>query len=209
MTPVKIIIADDHKIFINGLQMLLNEEPWIELMDVANDGRELLNLLSQHRPDLILLDINMPLVNGLDAAVQIKKAYPKVKIIILSTYNEDHLIEKARKSGVNGYLLKNCDKQELFETIRLVMKEHTSFPYRSPARSVDMNDDNVFLKQFNLTRREKEIIGLLKNGATNKQIADKLFLSIYTVETHRKNLMRKLGLNTPASLMKFILEQGL
>ena len=209
MTPVKIIIADDHKLFIDGLQLLLKDEPWIEIIDVANDGKELLDILSHNLPDIILLDINMPLLNGLDATVHIKRTYPQVKIVILSTYNEDHLIERAKKSGVNGYLLKNCDKNELLETIRLVMTNHTSFPYRAPSNAGTLDDDDVFLKQFNLTPREKEIIGLLKNGATNKQIADQLFLSIYTVETHRKNLMRKLGLSSPVSLMKFIMEQGI
>jgi two-component system nitrate/nitrite response regulator NarL len=209
MTPFKIIIADDHKLFINGLELLLKDEPWIEIIDIANDGKELLDVLSRNLPDIILLDINMPLLNGLDAALHIRRSYSGVKIVILSTYNEDHLIERAKKSGVNGYLLKNCEKEELLETIRLVMTNHTSFPYRAPSHKGILDDDDVFLKQFNLTPREKEIIGLLKNGATNKQIADQLFLSIYTVETHRKNLMRKLGLSTPVSLMKFIMEQGL
>jgi two-component system nitrate/nitrite response regulator NarL len=209
MTAVKIIIADDHKLFIHGLQLLLQDEPWIEIIDVANDGKELLDILSRNLPDIILLDINMPLLNGLDAALHIRRSYSKVKIVILSTYNEDHLIERAKKSGVNGYLLKNCEKDELLETIRLVITNHTSFPYRAPSHQGILDDDDVFLKQFNLTPREKEIIGLLKNGATNKQIADQLFLSVYTVETHRKNLMRKLGLSSPVSLMKFILEQGL
>ncbi len=209
MTTVKIIIADDHKLFINGLQLLLKDEPWIEVIDVANDGKELLDILSGQLPDIILLDINMPLLNGLDATLHIKRSYPGVKIVILSTYNEDHLIERAKKSGVNGYLLKNCEKEELLETIRLVMTNHTSFPYRAPSHPGVLDDEDVFLKQFNLTPREKEIIGLLKDGATNKQIADQLFLSVYTVETHRKNLMRKLGLSNPVSLMKFILEKGL
>jgi two-component system, NarL family, nitrate/nitrite response regulator NarL len=209
MNRVKIIIADDHRIFINGLQMILKDEPWIEIMDIANDGKELLGLLSTHTPDIILLDINMPLMNGLDAAVYIRRMYSNMKIIMLSTYSEGHLIDRARKTGVNGYLLKNCDKDELLETIRLVMSNHTSFPYRAPALASALDNEHVFLKQFKLTAREREIIELLKNGATNKQIADQLFLSIYTVETHRKNLMRKLKLSTPAALMKFILEQGI
>lgn len=209
MNKVSIIIADDHRIFINGLLLILKDEPWIDIMDIANDGKELLSLLSGHLPDIVLLDINMPLMNGLDAIVHIKRNYPKVKIIILSTYSEDHLIEKAKKSGVNAYLLKNCEKDELLETIRLVISDHTSFPYRAPAVIGSLDEEHIFLKQFKLTAREKEIIELLKNGATNKQIADQLFLSIYTVETHRKNLMRKLKLSSPSALMKFILEQGL
>jgi DNA-binding NarL/FixJ family response regulator len=208
MTKVKIIVADDHKIFINGLQLVLKDESWIEIIDIAHDGKELLEILSKNEPDIILLDINMPRLNGLDAALYIRRTHSHVKIIMLSTYSEDHLIERAKNTGVNGYLLKNCDKEELLETIRLVMSNHTSFPYRAPAAST-LDEEHVFLKQFKLTAREREIIELLKNGATNKQIAESLFLSIYTVETHRKNLMRKLKLSTPAALMKFIHEQGL
>lgn len=209
MTPVKIIIADDHNLFIDGLRMLLKDESWVEIIDIANNGKELLSLLSKSAADIVLLDINMPQLNGLDAAGHIKRTYPRIKLIILSTYNEDHLIERAKQTGVNGYLLKNCNKEELLETIRLVMNNHTSFPYRQPITVRASDNDDVFLKQFELTKREMEIIQLLKNGATNKQIADQLFLSVYTVETHRKNIMRKLGLNTPHSLMKFVFERGL
>ena len=205
----RIIIADDHNLFINGMQLLLKEESWIEIIDIANDGKELLALLGRHQPDIVLLDINMPLLNGLDAAGHIKRTFPKVKLIILSTYNEDHLIEKAKKIGVNGYLLKNCNKEELLETIRLVMNNQTSFPYREPISLNIFDKEDVFLKQFNLTRREMEVIQLLKNNLTNQQIADTLFLSIYTVETHRKNIMQKLQLTGPSSLMKFVLEHGL
>ena len=206
--PMKIIIADDHNLFVNGLQLLLKDESWIEITDIANNGKELLEILSKTQPDIVLLDINMPRLSGLDAAVHIKRTFPKIKLIILSTYNEDHLIEKAKKIGVNGYLLKNCNKDELLETIRLVMNNHTSFPYREPTATI-FDKEDAFLKQFNLTRREMEIIQLLKNNLTNQQIADQLYLSVYTVETHRKNIMQKLQLNNPASLMKFIIEHGL
>ena len=157
---------------------------------------------------IVLLDINMPRLSGLDAAMHIKRTYPELKIIIVSTYNEEHLIEKAKRIGVNGYLLKNCSRDELLETIRLVMNYRTSFPYRSPVMSNIFDKEDGFLKQFNLTKREREIIQLLKDNLTNQQIAGKLNLSIYTVETHRKNIMQKLQLNSP-SLMKFIFDHGL
>jgi DNA-binding NarL/FixJ family response regulator len=205
----RIIIADDHNLFVSGIQLLLKDQASMEVIDIANNGKELLGLLSHQQPDLVLLDINMPLLNGLDTAVHIKRTFPKIKLIILSTYNEDHLIEKAKQAGVNGYLLKNCNKDELLETINLVMTNHTSFPYREPASSTTFDKEDTFLKQFNLTKREIEVIQLLKNNFTNQQIADKLFLSIYTVETHRKNIMQKLQLNSPSALMKFIIEHGL
>ncbi len=209
MTAVTIIIADDHKLFINGLQLLLKTEAWIHIMDVAHNGRELLELLYQRQPDIVLLDLNMPEMNGIDTAIHIRRLYPSIKIIVLSTYAEGNLIEKAKSVGVHGYMLKVCEKEELLETIRAVMSNRSSFPYLPNASAGGLDEEDPFLKPFNLTRREREIIGLLKAGNTNKQMADQLFLSVYTVETHRKNLMRKLGLNTPAALMKFIMEQKL
>jgi DNA-binding NarL/FixJ family response regulator len=209
MTKIKIIIADDHTLFINGLKLLLKEEPWIEVIDVANDGRELLDILTKTTPDLILLDINMPAMNGLDAARYIKQTHSSIKLIILSTYNEDHLVDKAKQVGINGYLLKNSSKDDLLQTIRLVINNQSAFPYLEPKKENIFDKEDTFLKQFNLTKRETEIILLLKNNLTNQQIADQLFLSIYTVETHRKNIMQKLGLKTPVALMKFIIEKNL
>lgn len=209
MKKIKIIIADDHSLFINGLQLLLKEENWINIIDIANDGKELLDILHKDQPDLVLLDLNMPHLNGLEASKHIKQKYPAIKLIILSTYNEQHLIEMAKQIGINGYLLKNCTREELLQAISLVMKDQSSFPYFEPKENNLFDKEDNFLKQYNLTKREFEIITLIKNGLTNQQIADKLFLSIYTIETHRKNIMHKLGLNSPAALMKFIVEHNL
>ncbi|MGN6164401.1 MAG: response regulator [Flavisolibacter sp.] len=209
MRNIKIIIADDHTLFINGLQSLLNEIPEIEIIDVANSGKELLELLQKKNADIILLDINMPQMNGLEAARYIKQSHPAIKLVILSTYNEDHLIEKAKQLGVNGYLLKNSSKDELLQTINLVMDNHTCFPYQQPKGIDAFGKEDNFLKQFDLTKREREIIQLLKEGCTNQQIADRLYLSVYTVETHRKNIMHKLNFNNTASLLKYIYEHNL
>jgi len=209
MKKIKIIIADDHSLFINGLQLLLKEESWIEITDIANDGKELLDILHNNQPDLILLDLNMPTMNGLEASRRIKQNYPNIKLIILSTYNEEHLVEKAKQIGINGYLLKNCNREELLHAMSLVINNQSSFPYFAPKENNLFDRDDDFLKQFNLTKRELGIMDLIKNGFTNQQIADKLFLSIYTIETHRKNIMHKLDLNTPAALMKFIIENNL
>jgi two-component system nitrate/nitrite response regulator NarL len=209
MENLKIIIADDHALFVNGLQLLLAEEGSVDVTSIANDGKELLEILTKSTPDVILLDINMPIINGLDAAKFIKQSYPAIKIIILSTYNDAHLIDKAKILGVNGYLLKNCNKDELLQTIRSVMTNQTSFPYMQPREQDLFNSRDMFLKQFNLTRREAEIMQLIKNSFSNQQMATKLFLSIYTVETHRKNIMVKLNLKTPNALIKFIIENNI
>ena len=209
MKQIKIIIADDHSLFINGLQLLLKGESWLTITGIANDGKELLDILAQSQPDLVLLDLNMPKINGLEASRYIKQKYPAIKLIILSTYNEEHLINKAKQIGINGYILKNCNRDELLQTVRLVMNNQSSYPYFEPKENNLFDEGDHFLMQFNLTKRELEIIQLIKNELTNQQIADKLFLSVYTVETHRKNIMHKLHLNTPVALLKFIIENHL
>lgn len=206
---INLIIADDHTLFIDGLKLLLKDEPDMNLVEVANDGKELLGLLPDHKADIILLDINMPNLNGLDAARFIKQSYAGLKIIMLSTYNDEHLVEKAKKLGTNGYLLKTTNKEELLQTIRLVYAGQACFPYRLPRSENEFDDQDHFLKQFDLTKREIEILRLIKKEYTNHHIADELFLSIYTIETHRKNIMQKLNLKTPVSLHKFISENNI
>ena len=206
---ISIIIADDHPIFLDGLEKLLNEETDMHVINTANNGRSLVDLVRNKQPDLILLDINMPVLNGLDTVKKIKQDYPKIKIIMLSTYGEDHLIEKAKSYGANGYLLKNANKDELLQSIRLIAAGQSSFPYRITATQTIFNEADDFLKKFNLTKREHEIIQLIKQENTNMQIAEKIHLSIYTVETHRKNIMHKLKLNSPSALIKFIIEHNL
>ena len=129
---IELIIADDHTLFIDGLRSLLKDEKDMHVMDIANDGKELLSILSAVSPDIILLDINMPLLNGLDTTKYIRQIYPRLKIIMLSTYNDEHLIERSKELGANGYLLKTTGKEELLQTIRLVSQGQSCFPYRFP-----------------------------------------------------------------------------
>jgi len=206
---LKLIIADDHTLFIDGLCLLLQQSPDIEIMAIANNGRELLSLLHVNVPDIILLDINMPGFNGLEVLVRIKAYYPKIRVIMLSTYNEEHLIEKARAGGANGYLVKNSDKSELLQVIHLVSQGQSCFPYKQPVMNNVFSETDDFLKQFQLTKREVELLQLIKQDYTNQQMANHLNLSIYTVETHRKNIMQKLNLKNPVELAKFILQYNL
>ena len=206
---IKIIIADDHNLFIDGLKLLLKDEQDMEVVEIANDGKELLSILQSSVADIILLDINMPNLNGLDALRYIKQSKPLAKIIMLSTYNDEHLVEKAKTAGANGYLLKTTSKPELLDTIRLVSSGQACFPYRQPKSENEFDSNDNFLKQFNLSKRETEILRLIKLGLTNQLIADKLFLSVYTVETHRKNIMQKLNLKNPPALYKFIADNNI
>lgn len=206
MTLTKIIIADDHTLFTNGLELLLKQEPDMQVIGVVGDGKSLLSLIELQRPHLILLDINMPEMSGMVALQRIKQNYAAIKVLMLSTYNEAHLIETSKQFGANGYLLKNCSKPELLKTIAAVMQGNSCFPYRGPDMFNNADDPDHLLKQFNLTRREIEIVFLIKEGLTNQLIAEKLFLSIFTVATHRKNIMHKLHLKSPAALMRFLME---
>ena len=206
MKTIKIVVCDDHELFLNGLRSLLTEETWLEITGIARNGRELISLLNKIQADMVLLDLNMPLMNGFDTLIQLKRQFAAIKIVIISTYSEPHLIDKARSSGANGYLLKNSNRDELFSVIRETQNGKSCFPQAKLSADNDFTRSDPFLRKFNLTRRELEIMGLIKTSLTNQQIAVELHLSLYTVETHRKNFMKKLDLNSPASLMKFILE---
>lgn len=206
---IQIAIADDHNLFIDGLTMLLKDEPAFEIICIANEGKELMELLHKYTPDIILLDINMPGMNGLDTVRMIKRHYPQLKVIMLSTYNEEHIIEKTKGDGADGYILKNANKDELVFSINKVHNGEKCFPEKMIAIRNTIDNDDRFLSRFGLTKREEELLQWLRAGNTNQQIADKLHLSIYTVETHRKNIMRKLKLKTPVELMKFLIENNI
>ena len=206
---IQLVIADDHKLFIEGLQSILDNHTEVEIADIAENGKELLEIVRKKKPDVILLDINMPVINGLEALKYLKREFVEVKVIMLSTYNEEHLVEKAKTQGANGYLLKNVNKADLIQTINLVHLGQSCFPYRLPANHILPDIADGFLEQFNITKREGEILQLIKTGFTNQQMSEQLHLSIYTVETHRKNIMQKLKLRNPAELMKFIISNNL
>lgn len=210
MESIKIIIADDHALFSQGMRVLLQDISGIDIVDIVGDGIELLDLLPRRQVDIVLMDINMPKLNGLETARKIRMNYPFIKIIILSTYNEEHLVQKAIEYNIHAYLVKTIDKPELVFCINEVMKGNTYFPAAIKPKSRNIfEEEDGFLKQFNLTKREFEILQLIKQSLTNQQISEKLFLSIYTVETHRKNIMQKLKLNSPTALMKFLMTNNL
>lgn len=197
---VRIIAADDHTLFLDCLCTLLNQENNLQVVNTASSGTDLLDLLSISQPDIVILDLRL---NGLETTSCIRQLYPCVKIIILSYYNEATLAAQARSRGASGYLVRNCNKEDLIHTIHLVHAGGTSFPGKATV------SDTSFLRSYNLTRREMEIVQLISSQYTNQQIADLLYLSIYTIETHRKNIMQKLQLKTPAALIRFILTNPL
>ena len=200
---IQLVIADDHQLFLEGLQQLLRDAP-VQIVGTATNGRELLDLLQQQPADVVLLDISMPVLGGLSAAREIRKQFPGVKLIFLSSYLEQYLIDKAKAAGASAYLLKTCSKEELLSTLRRVMIGGTSFPDEKKLRTTQGTEKEIFFKQFNITRREMEILYLIREGLSSQQIADKLFLSVLTVDTHRKHIMQKLDINKTASLVDFL-----
>jgi DNA-binding NarL/FixJ family response regulator len=146
----------------------------------------------------------MPKLNGLEAALKISQQYAQIKVVILSTYSEGHLVQKAKQYGCKGYIVKTAETVELMDGIRRVYQGQDYF-LKPVADEPSMTEDEAIVKQYKLTRRELEILELLRKEMTNKEISETLFLSVYTIETHRKNIMQKLGLKTPAALIRFFI----
>lgn len=205
---IQTMIADDHPLFVEGLKMILSSNDLLQIAGIANDGKQLLYLLTQQpNIDLILLDVNMPNLNGLDTIKYIKQSFGSSKVLMLSAYSDEKVVEQAKKAGADGYVLKNSSKDELMKAIMDVVNGKTHFDLQNEPNQEDaFKKMDIFLRKYNLTKREKEILLYLKQTYTNQQIADTLHLSIYTVETHRKNIMQKLQLSSPAALVKFLVE---
>ncbi|MBW8683226.1 response regulator transcription factor [Chitinophaga rhizophila] len=204
---LNVILADDHTLFADGIRALLEQVPHITVQGIASNGQVLIEMLHRHQPDLAILDINMPVLNGLEVTKVIRRDLPQVRTIILSSYNDPHLISLSLEYGADGYLMKTCNQYELLQGISLVMQGEKCFP--RVHKQAEQEAEHLPFREFNLTRRETEILHLINQQFTNQQIATHLYLSIYTVETHRKNIMQKLHLKSPAALTRFLLEKGL
>jgi DNA-binding NarL/FixJ family response regulator len=208
MTQVPhLIIADDHQMFAESLRLLLMSHGFPGI-DLCHDGETLLEHLNLALPDLLILDINMPKLNGISVLERLQQSGKIFKILVLSTYGELNVIRMAKEYGAAGYLQKNFSSEKFVQAVKLVLSGQRHFPELQAAVS-PTEDNDEFARQFRLTKREREILGLLKVHLTNTQIGEKLFLSVYTVETHRKNIMHKLGLKSPTALMEFIIQHHL
>ncbi len=184
---------------IEGIRSLLQNEKNIEWMGHAMNANSCLAFLQQQQPEVLLMDINLPDKNGIDLCKEVKDKYPSIFIIGLSTYNQQSFIEKMLVNGASGYVLKNATQQELMEAIETVIKgkQFLSFDAALALRKPD-TENNLPV----LTRREKEVLGLIAEGMTNHEIAQKLFISTSTVDTHRKNLLTKFDAKNTASLIR-------
>jgi len=194
---IKVFIVDDHYMVIEGIRSLLEHEKSIEWTGHATNAASCLAFLQQQQPDVILMDINLPDKTGIDLCKEVKDKYPAVFIVGLSTFNQQSFIQKMMESGASGYVLKNATRQELMEAIETVAKGKT---YLSDEASETLKKKEV--AGIVLTRREKEVLGLIADGMTNGEIAKNLFISVATVDTHRKNLLSKFEVKNTASLVK-------
>ncbi len=213
MKPTRIMLADDHMIVIEGIRRALENEPALEIVAEATDGRQAVSLALDLKVDLILMDISMPNLNGIEAAQQILRKNPQIKIIILSMHSDKRFVERALKTGVWGYLLKNRAITEVVSAIQCVKQGKI---YLSPGIT------NIVVSEFvnhlprqeedginALTPREREVLQLIAEGFTTKEIASSMGISDKTIEGHRQNLMDKLNLRSIAQLTKFAIREGL
>lgn len=212
METIKVLLVDDHKLVRAGIRVLLQQLSRFKVIAEADNGREALNIIAQCQPDVVLMDIAMQELNGLDTAYRIKQNFPKVKVIILSMYLNEEYILQALRFGACGYLLKDAAPEELEMAITSVMEGNT---YLSPAVSHCVVADYVRHNNVNqgcseqLTSRQREIWQLIAEGCTTKEIAQKLSVSVKTVETHRTQLMKKLGVHDLATLVRLAVRIGL
>ncbi len=205
----RILIADDHAMFRDGLASLLSSNRNWEIAKKVSDGLEVLRALETERFDVILLDINMPGMNGIDTAEIVRQKYPQVKVLMLSMFNDIKNIQKVIKAGAHGYLLKDSSKKELVEGITTVLEGGTFFVDQVKEVLIHgLRSENSF-NEVKLTDREKDILELICLELTTQQIAQKLDVSTHTVETYRKNLLAKTGAKNSVGLLKFALENKL
>lgn len=195
--PTRVFIVDDHYMVVEGIRSLLQNEKNIEWMGHAMNAGSCLAFLKQQLPDVILMDISMPDKSGIDLCKEVKEKYPSVFIVGLSTFNQQSFIQKMMDNGASGYVLKNATQEELMEAIEVVVKGKI---YLSEEASNTLRKDDAI--DIILTRREKEVLELIAGGMTNAEIAQKLFISVTTVDTHRKNLLAKFEVKNTALLIR-------
>ena len=208
--PIRILIADDHGIVAEGLKHLIEAQPDMEVVAVVGDGREAVQQAREVQPDVVLMDLSMPELNGADATRAILQRDPKCRVIVLSMYAQREYVRRALKAGAAGYVVKRSAAKEVVEAIRAV---HAGQRYLSPRVAdvvlEDYTDDKQDDLLSRLSAREREVLQLLAEGKTGAQIAEKLSLSQKTVETYRARLVEKLGIRDVAGLVKFAIQRGL
>ena len=214
MTPVRILLADDHTVMRNGLRLLLERQANLQVVGEASDGRQAVALIEKTNPDVVIMDIAMPNLNGIEATRQIVNQNPRTAVAILSMHSDESYVIRALKAGARAYLLKDSAEADLLAAVRALTEGKSFF---SPAISRILVED--YMRQLQsrgaedtyelLTNREREILQLLAEGRTNKEVANMLNLSLYTVETHRMHILQKLNLHSVPELILYAVRKGI
>jgi len=213
MKPVRILLADDHTVVRKGLRLLLETQPGFQVIAEAANGREAVAMAEEHRPDAVVMDVAMPILNGIEAARQISNKLPQTAVVFLSMHSDEGYVLKALKVGARAYLLKDSAEHDLINAVKAVSQGKSFF---SPAISKMLVEDYVRQMQELkledsyelLTTRERELLQLLAEGKNNKDVANLLNLSLHTVETHRSNIFQKLNLHSGAELILYAIRKG-
>lgn len=212
MKKIKVLLVDDHQLILDGLISLLKIHDAILVAGLANNGREALQMLNVVDPDLVLMDVDMPVMNGIEALMEIKKSSPSTRVIILSMHAEAGMIKNLVNLGADGYLLKNCSQDELLRAIDSISQGRPYFSHGVALSLLNAKDAGVPLppqQSEALSDRETEVLRLIAEGFSNKEIGVKLFISHRTVDTHRTNLMKKLNVSNIAGLISYAIKKGL
>ena len=212
--PIRIMLADDHTIVRQGLARLLEEQSDLKVIGEATNGQAVIDKALELEPDIIIMDIAMPLLNGIEADKRVRKNLPDCKILILSMYSHEHYIHQLLETGISGYLLKDSSGQDIIKAIKAAMKNET---FLSPSISLKVKESYLSPQKKNtredryesLSNREREVFQHIAEGFSTKQITEMLCISTSTVKSHRANIMEKLGLTSPVQLGRFAIKLGL
>ena len=211
MSKTKILIVDDHKIVRDGIKSLLDGEKDFVIIGEASDGKEAISFLEDKNPTLIIMDINMPNMDGIEATRMIKAGFPSIKVLALTMVADSHKIRSMIEAGASGYILKSSNKEDLLTALQNVIKGQVHFSDEA-TRAILEEMINPNLKKsvgFEITDREKDVLKLIVDEFTNQEVAEKLFISVRTVDAHRRNLLQKIGAKNTAGLVKFAIENKL
>lgn len=206
MDKIKILVVDDHPMVLEGMRSMLAEIDFVAIAGLAQNAYQAMELVKAHMPDIVITDISMPEISGIELTAKIRKEHPVVKVIAMSTFNERSYISQMVQQGASGYLLKSASKEEIEAAILTVTAGKL---YMSLDLELSRQDQQEIKKMPVLTSREQEVLSLIAEGFTNAQIAEKLFVSPYTVDSHRKNLLTKFEVNNTAGLIKLAVRNGL
>jgi two-component system, NarL family, nitrate/nitrite response regulator NarL len=207
--PIRVFLVDDHPLVLDGISSRLQEESHIEVVGQANNGKEAIEKAHKIQPDIVLMDVNMPVMGGLEAMRQFKEELPGIRVLILSMHDDQEYIVKLMHEGASGYVLKDVSSNELIKAIEAVYQGSTYFS-AGASKSLFNNFEKATAEQENnLTKREETVLTLIAEGQCNKEIARTLNISVRTVETHRQNIKNKLDIHTAAGLARYAIEHNL